>query len=281
MARGRMLDKRFTKSKKLNGLPRDYRLVYAGINCYLDREGRISGRPIVLKANVFLDTDFELDEIAAAVRAMADAGLIRLYASDDHAAIIEYVHFDRFNSPNRNEAPSDFPGPEDEGVTEPYDPLLAPSSTQNEDARAMHVQRTADAPLERKRKRKREEEGEPNDGDTAEARTMEALTTGRAESVDAPRARAFFHRLIGRENTKHPQARDNLTRWYQQHDEPTIRRAWEAAKTNPDGKPALFWFVDALNGTRALPRDTRADEEWKAERDRLAEELFTSPRSVN
>lgn len=40
MARGRMLDQRFTQSDKLNGVSRDARLVYASILPYLDREGR-------------------------------------------------------------------------------------------------------------------------------------------------------------------------------------------------------------------------------------------------
>jgi len=41
MARGRMIDQHYTKSRKLNGLPRDQRYMYAAILPYLDREGRI------------------------------------------------------------------------------------------------------------------------------------------------------------------------------------------------------------------------------------------------
>lgn len=146
MARGRMLDRRFTESKKLQALPRDYRLVYASILPFLDREGRIIGEPIYLKAICFRHTDFDAAEIGAAIHALAQAGLIDLYADDDNAAIVQYVGFDRFNSPNAKEAKSDLPGPGEEGVEPARDPLIRKAPAH---APAMHVQRTGIASGER------------------------------------------------------------------------------------------------------------------------------------
>ena len=82
---------------------------------------------------------------------------------------------------------------------------------------------------------------------------MGAITTGHYESVDAPRARVFFERLIGKRNADHPQAKDDLLRWYQDHGEDAIRDAWERAKANGDGKAPMWWFIDALNGLKPLP----------------------------
>jgi hypothetical protein len=142
MARGRMLDRAFTKSKKLNGIARDHRLVYASILPFLDRAGRIVAEPIVLKANVFRRTDFTAEEIGQAVRTLADVGLIRLYADEDNDAILQFEGFSEFNNPNAKEAKSDLPGPDDEGVVPCRDPLII-------DAPATHAQRTGNAGGER------------------------------------------------------------------------------------------------------------------------------------
>lgn len=146
MARGRMLDRRFTESKKLQALPRDYRLVYASILPFLDREGRIIAEPIYLKAICFRHTDFEPAEIGTAVHTLADAGLVQLYADEDNAAIIQYVDFGRFNSPNAKEAKSDLPGPDGQGVEPARDPLICAAP---EPAPAMHAQPTGNASGER------------------------------------------------------------------------------------------------------------------------------------
>lgn len=146
MARGRMLDRRFTESKKLQALHRDYRLVYASILPFLDREGRIIAEPIYLKAICFRHTDFEPAEIGAAVHALAEAGLVELYADEDNAAIIQYTGFDRFNSPNAKEAKSDLPGPGGEGVEAVRDPLICAAQHH---ALAVHVQATGNASGER------------------------------------------------------------------------------------------------------------------------------------
>jgi hypothetical protein len=249
MARGRMLDRRFMESKKLQQVTRDARLAYASILPFLDREGRIIAEPIYLKALVFRHSDFTLDEIAATVKTLASAGLVHLYANEDNAAIIQYEDFSRFNSPNQKEAKSDLPGPDDSGAMPCRDPDIT-------SARAMHEQPACNAGGERNVNgtstltTAEGREPETDDATSAEARTHALLTTGRSETTDAPLARAFFSRLIGTDNARHPQCRDNLTRWYQDFTEPEIRALWDAARQNPENKPRLYYFVDALNGLK-------------------------------
>ena len=142
MARGRMFDRAFMKSRKVQGMPRDDRLVYASILPFLDREGRIIAEPLYLKANVFRHSDFTIEEIATAIRTIAAAGLADLYADEDNDAIIQYTRFQDFNTPNSKEAKSDLPGPGDEGAMPCRDPLI-------NNAQAMHVQCTGNASGER------------------------------------------------------------------------------------------------------------------------------------
>ncbi len=140
MARGRMLDQSFTRSKKLNGCTRDARLAYACILPFTDRAGRTCAEPVVLLANVFRHTDYTMDDISACVLELRDHGLIRLYADEDNSAILEIVDFSTYNKPNKNEAPTSFADPDG-----PKAQALRDSAylTRERDARAMHVQSTA------------------------------------------------------------------------------------------------------------------------------------------
>jgi hypothetical protein len=140
MARGRMLDQAFTRSKKLNTCTRDSRLAYACILPFTDRAGRYCAEPVVLMANVFRHTDFTMDDIAAAVLELRDHGLIRLYADEDNSAILEFVDFLTFNKPNKNEAPTSFAAPDSAAAQALREGAYL---TRERDARAMHVQSTA------------------------------------------------------------------------------------------------------------------------------------------
>lgn len=143
MARGRMIDRHFAKSKKLNSVTRDARLIYATILPFLDREGRHVAEPIVLKANIFRWSDITLNEIAKAIADLAEAGLVNLYADADNAAIIQYTQFDTFNSPNKREAESELPGPDDASAMQCRDESILACLT---GPRETHVQRTGHAP---------------------------------------------------------------------------------------------------------------------------------------
>ena len=145
MARGRMLDHAFNRSRKLQGTRRDVRLVYASILTQLDRSGRICAEPAVLMVSVFRKTDFTLDEVAVAVADLHAAGLILLYSDDENAAVLEFVDFLKFNRPNKREAQSEFADPE--GSLPVRDEVLIAALVQSHGqrtdlARATHVQRT-------------------------------------------------------------------------------------------------------------------------------------------
>lgn len=124
MARGRMLDEGFLRSRKLNSITRDCRLIYASILIKVDRQGRQIAEPIWQKATTFRHSDFTIEEIAAGMRTLAKVGLIRLYADAENAAIFEIVDFLKYNTPNHKEAASIFPGHEDPKAMPVRDPLL-------------------------------------------------------------------------------------------------------------------------------------------------------------
>lgn len=140
MARGRMLDQSFTRSKKLNACTRDARLAYACVLPFTDRAGRTCAEPIVLLANVFRHTDYTMDDISACILELRDQGLIRLYADEDNSAILEIVDFHAYNKPNKNEAPTAFADPDGPEAQTLRDTAYL---TRERDARAMHVQSTA------------------------------------------------------------------------------------------------------------------------------------------
>jgi hypothetical protein len=150
MARGRMLDKALAKSKKLQALKRDHRLIYVSVLPFLDREGRTRADPLYLKATVFNHSDFTTKELAQGIAAIADAGLVTLYGDEDNEALVEYTKFHDFNTPNRKEARSEYTSPSDQRAVACYQKEILAFRTQDSDlhvqctgnARAMHVQST-------------------------------------------------------------------------------------------------------------------------------------------
>lgn len=145
-----MLDKALSKSKKLQSLKRDHRLAYVSVLPFLDREGRIRADPLYLKATIFNHSDYTTKELAQAIAAIADAGLVTLYGDEDNEALLEFTRFHEFNTPNRKEARSEYPGPADAAAVSCYQREINACRTQDStlhvqctgNARAMHVQST-------------------------------------------------------------------------------------------------------------------------------------------
>jgi hypothetical protein len=145
-----MLDKALSKSKKLQALKRDHRLIYVSILPFLDREGRTRADPLYLKATIFNHSDFTTKELAQGIAAIADAGLVTLYGDEDNEALIEFTRFHEFNTPNRKEARSEYTSPSDERAVACYQKEILAFRTQDSDlhvqctgnARALHVQST-------------------------------------------------------------------------------------------------------------------------------------------
>jgi hypothetical protein len=257
-----MIDRSFVKSRKLNALPRDHRLIYASILPFLDRKGRIVAVPIVLMAEVFRWSDFTVDEVAQALASLADAGLIRLYADEDNEAILEYVRFLDFNSPNKNEAKSDLPGPDDDEATELRDASIVPFIGR---AHAMHVQRTdasralqMENGTERKRERERERK-RIDEFDSPEARFQRLAETGSSEHQQTSRTRATLRRLAGQKFVANHE--EDLLAWSRWTDE-QLRDLWNASDPRlwpgEERKRRAWLFVDLLNEDRK-PGGAQAD----------------------
>ncbi len=118
MPRGRILDKEaISQSRKLSLLSNDTgRLIYTWLLAHLDREGRFSADPSIIKGNIFPRIKkMTLRKIDNCITEMAQVKLIILYQADgdrylQFTKFKEYqVHFDR-------EAPSKIPAPNKENI---------------------------------------------------------------------------------------------------------------------------------------------------------------------
>ena len=118
MPRGRILDKEaISQSRKLSLLSNDTgRLIYTWLLAHLDREGRFSADPSIIKGNIFPRIkNMTLKKIDNCLLEMSQVKLIILYKADgdNYLQFIKFkeyqVHFDR-------EAPSKIPAPSKENI---------------------------------------------------------------------------------------------------------------------------------------------------------------------
>jgi hypothetical protein len=103
--RARNVKPSFFQNEQLAELPFEGRLLFVGLWCMADREGRLEDRPKRIKMNVFpadsIDVEPLLDGLAA-------QGLIERYEADGIACI--YIpKFVEHQRPHQNEAPSKLP----------------------------------------------------------------------------------------------------------------------------------------------------------------------------
>lgn len=113
MARGRMIDKRIAKSKKLASLKHDRsRVLYFMILPHLDVEGKFTGDPEEIKEDCCPKLKISVPAIARSVIELADVKLLRLYEVKNQA-FIKYTKFAPFQTGIRKdrEAPSVIPDP--------------------------------------------------------------------------------------------------------------------------------------------------------------------------
>lgn len=105
MARSRNIKPGFFKNEELAELPFETRLLFAGLWCLADREGRMEDRPKRIRAEVFpydlIDCDPLLDQLHA-------TGFIVRYEVDG-SKYIEIPSFLVHQNPHKNEADSDIP----------------------------------------------------------------------------------------------------------------------------------------------------------------------------
>lgn len=111
MARGRMIDKRIAKSKKLAALKHDRsRVLYFMILPHLDVDGKFTGDPEEIKEDCCPKLKYSILKIAESIIELADFGLLKLYEVDGRP-FIKYTKFNDFQFGIRKdkEAPSRIP----------------------------------------------------------------------------------------------------------------------------------------------------------------------------
>ena len=105
MARSRNIKPGFFKNELLAELPFEYRILFQGLWCHADRDGRLEDRPKRLKAEIFPYDDVDVD---AGLSALAAKGFIVRYEAEG-VRCIEVVNFARHQNPHKKEAPSNLP----------------------------------------------------------------------------------------------------------------------------------------------------------------------------
>lgn len=117
MARARGIKPGFFTDAEVIELTFEARLLFIGLWCLADREGRLKDRPKQIKMELFPADDVDVN---IGLTALASRGLIVRYsvAGDN---LIEVPNFAKHQHPHHQEKPSDLPGPEGADA-EPADP---------------------------------------------------------------------------------------------------------------------------------------------------------------
>jgi len=111
MAKGRMINRRISKSDKLAALAKDrYRVIYFMIYPHLDREGRFSADPRDIKEDCCPRLRYSVKDISESLSALHKVGLINLYKVNEKQ-YLEASRFDDFQVGlhKDREAPSEIP----------------------------------------------------------------------------------------------------------------------------------------------------------------------------
>jgi hypothetical protein len=112
--RARIIKPSFFINEDLATLPYEARLLFIGLWCVADREGRLEDRPRRLKAELFPYDDIELDPLLSQ---LAELGFIVRYEAQGKR-YIQITNFTKHQRLHPNEAPSTIPPPPDPGSRE-------------------------------------------------------------------------------------------------------------------------------------------------------------------
>ncbi len=107
MARARTLKPGFFKNDLLADCEMAARILFQGLWCFCDREGRIENRPKILKAEILPYDDCDIPNL---LLQLAAAGFIICYTVDDRQ-FIQVVNFTKHQNPHPKEAKSEIPPP--------------------------------------------------------------------------------------------------------------------------------------------------------------------------
>ena len=107
MARMRTLKPSFFMNETLADVPAIGRLLFAGLWCIADREGRLEDRPKRIKAEVLPYDDVDVNGL---LQVLHESGFILRYASGKQR-FIQVVNFTKHQSPHIKESASTIPAP--------------------------------------------------------------------------------------------------------------------------------------------------------------------------
>lgn len=139
MARIRLLNPKFFTDGKICSLPPLTRLLFQGLWCEADREGRLVDSPVDFKIRLL---PLDSVDIEAALSALAGVGLIDRYEVEGRR-ILSIRNFSRYQKPHQNEAKSQLPGFIDGASAST---IGASTSSDGESARAVTVTVTVTDP---------------------------------------------------------------------------------------------------------------------------------------
>jgi hypothetical protein len=115
MARSRNIKPGFFTNELLAEMPHAARLLFIGIWCLADREGRLEDRPIQIKMKLFAADEVASSVIDGYLTALHQKGFIYRY-TDGRTRLIQIVEWKKHQNPHHREQPSTLPSPESLGL---------------------------------------------------------------------------------------------------------------------------------------------------------------------
>src|SRR5687767_8639401 len=106
MARARNIKPGFFKSYELADLGPHVQLLFAGLWCLADREGRLKDQPRLIKAEIFPYYDVNVN---GGLTLLNESGFVKRYTVNGEA-FIQILKFSEHQSPHNTEKPSKIPG---------------------------------------------------------------------------------------------------------------------------------------------------------------------------
>lgn len=107
--RSRNIKPGFFQNEELSSLPADARLLFIGLWCVADREGRLEDRPRRIKAQLFPYTNTNVDNLLSKLEG---ARFIGRYEAEGGEYIVIH-NFKKHQTPHPKEKPSEIPAPGD------------------------------------------------------------------------------------------------------------------------------------------------------------------------
>lgn len=108
MSRSRNIKPGFFKNDQLAELPFEYRILFQGLWCEADREGRLLDRPKRLKAEIF---PYDNVDVGRGLNMLDGLGFIKRYTVAG-VGYVQITNFAKHQNPHKKEAPSEHPGPD-------------------------------------------------------------------------------------------------------------------------------------------------------------------------